>query len=138
NQLTHDYLVHSLRAWLTRKQKETRQGRAELRLEERSGLWNAKPENRQLPAAWEWAAIRLFTRQKNWTPPQRKMMRQAGRYHTLRGLLLAGCLALLALAGREVFGHFKADAFRDRLLGATAEVPGIVQELAPYRRWAQP
>lgn len=26
-QLTHDYLVHSLRDWLTRKQKETRPGR---------------------------------------------------------------------------------------------------------------
>jgi serine/threonine protein kinase len=137
-QLTHDYLVHSLRAWLTRKQKETRQGRAELRLEERSALWNARPENRQLPAAWEWANIRLFTRKKDWTSPQRKMMRQAGRYHALRGLALAGCLALLALLGREGFGHFKAAAFRDRLSGPTADVPGIVRELDPYRPWANP
>ena len=45
-QLTHDYLVHSLRDWLTRKQRETRRGRAELRLAERSASWNAKPENR--------------------------------------------------------------------------------------------
>jgi hypothetical protein len=44
-QLTHDYLVHSLRNWLTRKQRETRRGRAELRLGERSSLWNAKPES---------------------------------------------------------------------------------------------
>ena len=29
-QLTHDYLVHSLRDWLTRNQRETRRGRAEL------------------------------------------------------------------------------------------------------------
>ncbi len=36
-QLTHDYLVHSLRDWLTRKQRETRRGRAELRLAERVG-----------------------------------------------------------------------------------------------------
>src|SRR5262249_15626478 len=34
-QLTHDYLVHSLRDWLTRKQKETRRGRAELLLADR-------------------------------------------------------------------------------------------------------
>ena len=47
-QLTHDYLVHSLRDWLTRKQRETRRGRAELRLAERSASWNAKPENRHL------------------------------------------------------------------------------------------
>ena len=49
--LTHDYLVPSIREWLTRKQKETRRGRAELRLVERSSLWNAKPENRRLPSA---------------------------------------------------------------------------------------
>ena len=50
-QLAHDYLVHSLRDWLTRKQRETRRGRAELRLAERSASWNAKPENRHLPSA---------------------------------------------------------------------------------------
>ena len=49
-QLTHDYLVHSLRDWLTRKQKETRRGRAELLLADRAAVWNARPENRQLPS----------------------------------------------------------------------------------------
>ena len=57
-QLTHDYLVHSLRDWLTRKQRETRRGRAELRLAERAALWNHKPENRHLPSVLEWANIR--------------------------------------------------------------------------------
>jgi hypothetical protein len=37
-QLTHDYLVPSLRDWLTRKQKETRRGRAELLLADRAGV----------------------------------------------------------------------------------------------------
>ncbi len=36
-QLTHDYLVHSIREWLTRKQKESRRGRAELLLADRGG-----------------------------------------------------------------------------------------------------
>ena len=49
-QLTHDYLVHSIREWLTRKQKETRRGRAELLLADRAAVWNARPENRQLPS----------------------------------------------------------------------------------------
>jgi len=52
-QLTHDYLVPSLREWLTRKQKETRRGRAERRLAERATLWNAKPESRHLPSVLE-------------------------------------------------------------------------------------
>ena len=53
-QLTHDYLVHSLRDWLTRKQKETRRGRAELLLADRAAVWNARPENRQLPSLLQW------------------------------------------------------------------------------------
>ena len=77
---------HSLRDWLTRKQRETRRGRAELRLAERSALWNAKPENRHLPSVLEWANIRLLTKKKDWTEPQRKMMKRAGRVHGLRTL----------------------------------------------------
>lgn len=95
-QLTHDYLVPALRQWLTRKQRETRRGRAELRLSERAALWSAKPENRHLPATWEWVNIYLFTHQKDWTPPQRKMMRTAGRFHAIRAAALA---VLLGLAG---------------------------------------
>src|SRR5262249_3232934 len=77
--LTHDYLAHSLRDWLTRKQRETRWGRAELRLAERSALWNDKPENRHLPSAPEWANIRLLTKRKDWTEPEHRMMKRAGR-----------------------------------------------------------
>src|SRR5262249_29235870 len=57
-QLTHDYLVHSLRDWLTRKQKETRRGRAEVLLADRAAVWNARPENRQLPSLLQWLRIR--------------------------------------------------------------------------------
>ena len=71
-QLTHDYLVPSLREWLTRKQRETRRGRAELRLAERSSLWNAKPENRHLPSLLEWASIRMLTKKRDWTPLQQE------------------------------------------------------------------
>jgi hypothetical protein len=78
-QLTHDYLVPSLREWLTRKQKETRRGRAELRLAERTALWNAKPENQQLPNVWQYVSIRCLTERKNWTEPQQRMMRRADR-----------------------------------------------------------
>ena len=79
-QLTHDYLVHSLRDWLTRKQRESRRGRAgQLRLAERSALWNVKPENRHLPTTPEWLRIQTLTRHIEWTPPQRKMMHRANR-----------------------------------------------------------
>ncbi len=60
-QLTHDYLVPSLRDWLTRKQRETRSGRAELRLAERAALWDTKPETRHLPSLLEWLSVRTLT-----------------------------------------------------------------------------
>jgi len=138
-QLTHDYLFHSLREWLTRKQKETRRGRAELRLAERAAAWNSKPENRHLPAWWEWANIRLYTRKRDWTPPQRRMMRRAGPYHAVRGGLLVLALVVLTFAGWWTYGALEARARVGNLLTAkTADVPDIIHGLVPYRRWAAP
>jgi serine/threonine protein kinase/formylglycine-generating enzyme required for sulfatase activity len=137
--LAHDYLVHSLRDWLTRKQRETRRGRAELRLAERSALWNARPENRRLPSALEWANIGLLTRTVDWTDPQRKMMQRAGRVHGVRGLTLATVLILLAWGGFEANGRLKALMLRDKVLASPlSDLPGIVAELKPYRRWVDP
>jgi hypothetical protein len=138
-QLTHDYLVHSLRDWLTRKQRETRRGRAELRLAERSASWNAKPENRHLPSALEWASIGLLTRKNDWTDAQRRMMARAGRVHGVRALTLAAMLILLGSGGYEVNGRLKAQMLRDRLLGSPlSDAPSIVAELKSYRGWVDP
>ena len=95
-QLTHDYLVPSLRDWLTRKQRETRRGRAELKLEERSATWSAKRENKQLPTVTEWLSIRVLTNRKPWTESQRAMMRKAARVH---GTICGGVLLTVLLAG---------------------------------------
>ena len=109
-QLTHDYLVHSLRDWLTRKQRETRRGRAELRLADRTALWSARPENRRLPSVLEWANIRLLTKKSDWSQPQERMMRRAGRVHGLRGLSLAILMALASWGGIEGYGALRASA----------------------------
>jgi eukaryotic-like serine/threonine-protein kinase len=130
-QLTHDYLVHALRDWLTRKQRETRRGRAELRLAERSASWNAKPENRQLPSGFEWANIRLLTTKRDWTEPQRKMMKRAGRVHGLRTLGLLIFASLIAWAGIDGYGTLRASVLVESLQKvATPDVPAIVKQLA--------
>src|SRR5207237_1202320 len=107
-QLTHDYLVPSLRNWLTRKQKETRRGRAELLLADRATVWHGRPENRQLPSLWQWASIRFWTRKQDWTPPQRQMMRKTTRYHVVRAFLTAAALLVLGVASYEGFGRLRA------------------------------
>src|SRR5262249_37921874 len=48
-------------------------------------------------------------------------------------------LVLLVWGGYEAHGRLQAHALRGRLLDAkTDEVPTIVQEMAPYRRWLDP
>jgi formylglycine-generating enzyme required for sulfatase activity len=138
-QLTHDYLVPSLSDWLTRKQRETRRGRAELRLAERSASWNAKPENRSVPSGLEWATIRLLTRKNDWTDPQRRMMKQGAWVHGVQGFTLAAIFMLCVWGGYEIDGRRQAQMLHDKLLGAPlADVPGIISELKPYRMWIDP
>ncbi len=135
-QLTHDYMVPSLRDWLTHKQKETRRGRAELLLADRASVWNARPENRQLPSVFQWASIRLLTRKKDWTGPQRKMMRKAGKYHVFRGCVVAAILAVLSWGSYEGYGRLKAAGHLEHLLDANiTEVPQIVEEIGRFRPW---
>jgi formylglycine-generating enzyme required for sulfatase activity len=98
-QLTHDYLVPALRVWLERKQRETRQGQAELLLAERTALWSVKSEDRHLPTLAEHLRIRRWTSANSWREPERKLLARAAVVHgrgtaltltLLTGLLLGG------------------------------------------------
>jgi eukaryotic-like serine/threonine-protein kinase len=145
-QLTHDYLVPSLRAWLTRKQKETRRGRAELRLAERAAVWNAKSENRQLPSIWEYFNVRLLTDGKKWTAPQRKMMSRAARVLGIRSCLVGLAILIAAAIGLAVNARLQfrensnfASARVEALLAAkTADVGHLLGQLDKYHGWAVP
>jgi hypothetical protein len=100
-------------------------------------LWNARPENRHLPAWWEWLNMRLLTRKKAWTPSQKKMMRQATRYHAVRGVALLLALLLLGWAGYEGYGWMQAEKLVESIVRTeTGDVPRLVEQLPPYRRWA--
>ncbi len=145
-QLTHDYLVQSLRDWLTRKQKETRRGRVALMLADRASVWNARPENRQLPSFWQCLQILWLTDRKDWTSLERKMMSRAGRFHAARSLAVAALLFVAAMAGwaierRAVEQRSAATAASlvQRVLDAeTGQVPGIVREIGSFRKWTDP
>jgi eukaryotic-like serine/threonine-protein kinase len=131
-QLTHDYLVPSLRDWLTRKQRETRRGRAELRLAERSSLWNAKPENRHLPAWWEYGSIRLLTDRKSWTEPQRKMMARAGRIHALRWGTALLLTLVIGIAIQQIVHSSHQHTLRERTKTAVAAMSTAREILVPH------
>src|SRR5262249_1020282 len=142
----HDYLVHSLRDWLTLKQKETARGRAELLLADRALIWEARRENRQLPSLTQWLSIKVLTHKNTWTVPQQKMMAKATRLHRLRAAIVAVVLLAFGFAGlsirSQVVEHNKATQATGlvrRLLDANiSQVPGIIQDIEPNRKWADP
>jgi len=145
-QLTHDYLVPSIREWLTRKQTETRRGRAELRLEERARLWSAKPERKQLPSLVEWLEILIFTARRRWSEAEAAMMRVAGRHHLIRTGLVAGSLFVIGLTALRLRDRVaeeretaQTESLVQRLLVAdTLKVPEIIREIGEDRHTIDP
>jgi serine/threonine protein kinase len=143
-QLTHDYLVPAIRQWHART--AIRRSRAGLQLADWTAAWNARPENRYLPDLRQWVNIRLFTRKSEWTPPQRKMMGKAARYHAVRAGCAAAILLMLMAWGMMIRGRIveqrdsdHAAALVASLLDAKIErVPDIVQQMAAYRPWSNP
>ena len=106
--LTHDHLVQPLREWLSREQRATRRGRAELTLAERASLWKSRPEAKQLPSLWEWLRILLLVRRDRWTASQAEMMRAT---RTLR--LRRVCTVVLStLAAATLWWVFQDGAVR--------------------------
>jgi serine/threonine protein kinase len=111
-QLTHDYQVPSLREWLVYKQRESRRGQAELRLAELTNLWERMPKRKLLPSFGEWVSIRLFTRRRQWTKQQRRMMRAAGLHLVMRlvfwvlavSVIVAICAAYIHYVVSSLFG----------------------------------
>jgi len=134
-QLTHDYLVPSVQEWLYQEKRRTRQGRAELRLSALSNSWNKERENRHLPSLWEWREILKRTEKKDWTEPQRRMMKRTGQVYGGRGLGSAAVVAVLVLIGQ----YFYAAGLVEQLRNAEiARVPQIVHLMRFIHFWIDP
>lgn len=138
-QLTHDYLVPSIRVWMSREQRETRRGRAEIRLSDCAALWKVRRENKQLPRWWECAAIRIFTQSSLWTPTEKELMKSANRYYLVR-LVVALVLLTLAIATvNEVRGRMTAESLVALLLKSeSSDIPDIIRALERGQRWTAP
>src|SRR5262249_8505212 len=127
-QLTHDYLVPSIRDWLERAERETRRGRALLRLGFLTGLWANRAEPRNLPSFPEWLMIRWHTRSRDWSPASRAMMAATNRRMGLQLLAAVAILALLGLGAHGVFEQQRRKAlFNELLIAHAGELPNRVR-----------
>jgi formylglycine-generating enzyme required for sulfatase activity len=109
-------------------------------------VWNARPENRQLPSLLQWLQIRWHTSKKNWTPPQRKMMGKAGKHHVLRAGVVAILLAVATVTALTIRDRVEekqndnhaADLVQAVLNADITQVKGIIDQMKDYRQWAGP
>jgi serine/threonine protein kinase/formylglycine-generating enzyme required for sulfatase activity len=127
-QLAHDYMVPSLRDWLTQKQRETKKGRAELKLAERAAVWNVNQENKQLPTLVEWFQIRYWTDKKRWTAIERSLMRTAARVHARNWGSSIACVLILG----GIIGYlFQQQSLRSQQEKITVALDSLQKTLGP-------
>lgn len=119
-QLAHDYMVPSLRDWLTRKQRETKKGRAELKLAERAAAWGVNQESKQLPTFVEWFQIRRLTDREGWKESESQVMRAATRFHVQRMSVILGSLLAVIAAGSWIWSRIEHQR-REDSAAATAQ-----------------
>lgn len=139
-QLTHDFLVPSLRRWLTEKLRSTWRGRAELCLAERAAQWSRTGERRHLPSPFEYVAIVAGVPGRKRTVPQRRLIRAAtGFYGSITALV---ALAAVALGGGAWHWNGTVQARRivaNIQMATPRDMPDqIDRELPRFRRWADP
>ena len=129
-QLTHDYLVPPVRAWLQTKETQTLRGRAKRLLEDRADIWSTIPETRNLPSLFEWLRLLFLTPSKNRRDHERNFLRAATKYYWWRiGLATAAVAILLFFAARWNSQRI-ANHLHKRLTDAEiGNVPGIIDEI---------
>lgn len=141
-QLTHDYLVPSIREWLTRHKRTTSRGRAELVLDECARFWSEKRDDKQLPNFWESVAIYASVPSKTWTPLQSDMMQSSMWHHGARVLFLFVYLAGLAIFGlilQQNWIQQDTDKLaRERVRQAQTVAPENLNELINDPIWTEP
>jgi len=135
-QLTHDFLVPVLDAWLARDETDTPRGRARKLLRDMTGAYTRRPEPRRLPTAIEQATIYWWTWRDQHSKDEKRLLHAATRRTLRRWLLVMGFLLIALFLGNRLYRTVKADEFVQRWLHAdTAELPNVDQdfdEVAAY------
>ena len=134
-QLTHDYLIGALREWLTRRQRETPKGRGHCCwLSGRRFGWHGRETaiSRARRVGYDpLACVPIHDRSGTAGDAGR-----ADRRYATRALAALVAIGLATIVFWQVRGVVTANHLQEKLLNTSMErVPGIVEEMGPYRRW---
>lgn len=133
-QLTHDYLIPSLREWLHRKKLATFRGRTQVGLGEMAAQYQAKSDPRHLPSFLEWLRFRLLTKPSSWTDAERVMMQAGTRALAIRGIFATGIILILLLVAQVLtHGAARSQLFRQYVDSPAEGVGELLDQLEDDR-----
>ncbi len=135
-QLAHDFLVPSIVAWRARTQRETRKGRAEIRLNERAEIWQVRPDSLHLPTWLEWLSILAYTTHDQWNRTQRRMMGFATKRHLSR-TIVASIAMIASFCILHQFSRWNhATSLTKQLATAhVGQVRNLLDQMDGYEYW---
>ena len=140
-QLTHDYLVPSIREWLARNKRSTSKGRAELILDECTRYWSEKRDDKQLPSLSEIFTIYSNVPASSWNSTQSEMMRASARYQGYRALILLAYIFALSTFGlifrQNWLRQEQQDLAQQRIRQVVTIAPENIEELVNDPVWNQ-
>lgn len=137
-QLSHDFLVPSIREWLYSEQRKTYAGRCRLMLAEQTATWMKHPVRRNLPLWRDWIQYRCVLRPASLSDPEQRLLRAANQQLGLQTVLGIFLLALSVLGIQSFRSWSRGHALLDQLhTTSVASAPAIIQQLQPHRLFAE-
>ncbi len=134
--LTHDFLVNPVRNWLTSKQKQTWQGRTQLRFAELNNAWTARQENRFLPSLFEFVSMLWVSRSLPSDVSAKAYFRACSVYYLRRAgavmVLVIAALAALLAWGNQIDNRHIRDRLSQLVSTSPAGVPYALESLDEY------
>lgn len=127
-QLTHDYLVPAIRAWVDEKRGHTLTGRVLRELSQQTEQWSLQRDDRYLPTPMQYLRIQAFTKRRSWSEANRRMMRRANQFYLLRMSVVAAMIGSVCLWALVSVRRNRQTQI-DELLGSI--------ERAPEEQWTQ-
>ena len=129
-QLSHDFLVPSIRDWLTTQQQATLRGRVEQKIVQQAEYWSQNRQRRFLPSFWEWLQTIFLVRRQRLGAVEGEMMKARDRL----SILQIGMVFVLVLAGtwgtQTVFQSLQLNQLLSQLQVAdTSQVPRLLEQI---------
>jgi serine/threonine protein kinase/formylglycine-generating enzyme required for sulfatase activity len=132
--LSHDFLVAPIRQWVARKELATPAGRTRARLAAIASYWIERPSAQRLPSPLEWLSIHWYTRRREWSDAERRMIATADRGYATGAAVVMILVAAFWFGIQAVRDHERASATLGRALKADfRNVPDLYPDLATYR-----